>query len=119
METKASSKDPPLLAVRPSLFYDYETRQVILDGRYVVAAFRNHSLNHTLFEYLYSNPDRKIELSELDCSVLKGRAINLTKVADAMGFRNELRRLLFTADASSITFHPTRLAINKDVIKVI
>lgn len=103
----------------PSLIYDYETRSVILDDRYIVASFRSHSLNHTLFEYLYSNPDRKIELTELEDVLLKGRMLNLTKAADAMGFRNELRRLLFTADADSIIFHPSRLTVNKEKIKVI
>jgi hypothetical protein len=106
-------------SVRPTLIYDYETRCVILDGRYIVASFRSHSLNHSLFEYLYNNPDRKIELAELENVVLKGRILNLTKAADAMGFRNELRRLLFTADADSIVFHPSRLIGNKDMIKVI
>ncbi|MDO6409419.1 hypothetical protein [Pantoea phytobeneficialis] len=118
MEIKNPSVMTHPLPVRPSLLYDYDTRTVILDGRYIVASFRNQSLNHTLFEYLYNNPDRKIALSELDDVVLRGRILNLTKAADAMGFRNELRRLLFTADASSIIFHPSRLKINKDMIKV-
>lgn len=118
MEMKRHSELEKQLEVRPSLIYDFETRSVILDERYIVATFRNQSLNHTLFEYLYKNPDRTIELPELDHEVLKGRVLNLTKAADAMGFRSDLRRILFTADCNSITFHPSRLILSRGEIKV-
>lgn len=92
-----------------SLSYDQETRQVVLYERFVVASFRQCSLNRSLFEYLYSNPGRKISFEELNDNVLKGREVNLSKVADAMGFKCELRKLLFTCDTDSITFHPEKL----------
>ncbi|WP_416414336.1 hypothetical protein [Pantoea sp. App145] len=119
MEMKSKTDKFHQREARPSLAYDYETRSVILDDRYILATFRSQSLNHTLFEYLYRNPERKIEFTELDHEVLKGRVLNLTKAADAMGFRCDLRRLLFTADGNSITFHPSKISFIKGVIKVI
>ncbi len=96
--------------VRPSVSYDYETRQVILNGYFIVTTFRYSSLNRSLFEYLYCNPGRRIAFEELDKEVLKGRTVNLSKVGDAMGFKCELRRLLFTCEGDSIMFHPEKLA---------
>lgn len=103
---------------RPSITYDKENRQVLLDGRFIVTTFRNCSLNRTLFEYLYSNPGRKITFEELDREIFKGRSINLAKMGDAMGFKCELRRLLFTCEADTITYHPDKLSRCNGPLKI-
>lgn len=90
----------------------------MLDGRFVVTTFRQFSLNRNLFEYLYQNPGRRITFEELDKEIFKGRSINLAKVADAMGFKCELRKLLFTCDGDSITFHPESLAVYNGPLKI-
>ncbi|MEG5901633.1 hypothetical protein [Enterobacter bugandensis] len=104
--------------IRSELLYDVETRTVTLGERYILTTFRYRSLNHTLFEYLYHNPGRKIERGELEKEVLRGRDVNLVKVADSMGFRCDLRRILFTADRDSITFHPEKLSNYNGVVKI-
>ncbi|MGT3339586.1 hypothetical protein ACVSUB_21320 [Yersinia enterocolitica] len=104
--------------VRPSISYDVNVRQVILNGQFAVTSFRCGSLNHLLFEYLYSNPDRKISFDELDEKILKGRHVNLNKVSDAMGFRCELKRLLFTCGSDFIIFHPSQLVDYDGVLKI-
>ena len=102
----------------PSITYDEENRQVLLDGRFIVATFRSCSLNRTLFEYLYLNPGRKITFEELDREIFKGRNINLSKIGDAMGFKCELRRLLFTCEADTITYHPDKLSRYNGPLKI-
>ncbi len=104
--------------VGPSISYDTQTRQVILDGRFVVTTFRHCSLNRSLFEYLYQNPGRRITVEELDNEIFKGRSITLSKVGDAMGFKCELRKVLFTCDGDSITFHPEKLASYNGPLKI-
>lgn len=90
----------------------------MLDERFVVASFRNGSFNRTLFEFLYENQGRKISFEELDQKVLKGRTVNLAKAGDAMGFKCELKKLLFTCDGDSITFHPEKLASYDGPLKI-
>ncbi|MGT3172779.1 hypothetical protein ACVSUK_16495 [Yersinia enterocolitica] len=103
----------------PTITYDYEHRAVILEGRFVITSFRSRSLNRDLFEYLYLHPGREISVDELDVKILKGRDVNLAKVSDAMGFRSEIKRLLFTCRADSITYHPEKLTKYEGVLKII
>ncbi|CAK9883878.1 MAG: hypothetical protein XXXJIFNMEKO3_00252 [Candidatus Erwinia impunctatus] len=91
---------------------------MILDDKFVVTSFRQHSLNRSLFEYLYHNPGRVIDIAELDKEVLKGRSLNLAKIGDAMGFKSELRRLLFTCEGNTIIYHPDKLADFPGLLKI-
>lgn len=101
-----------------SIAYSQETRQVIINDKFVVTSFRNASLNRCLFEYLYENPGRKISFEELDKEIFKGRTVTLAKVGDAMGFKSELRKLLFTVEGDFITFHPEKLENFSGILKL-
>ncbi len=97
-----------------NLSYNENTRQVIIDGCFVLTSFRQESLNCSLFQYLNKNRDRKLSYDELNDTVFKGRHVELNKVVDAMGFRGDLKRILFSFDTNSITFHPEKLnQVNK------
>jgi hypothetical protein len=98
--------------------YDYEYRQLIIDGTFVAACFRNGSLNHELFEYLNKNKNKLVSYAELESSVFRGRAVDLNKVIDAMGFKSDLKRLLFSFDAHNITYHPEKLERHDGIISL-
>lgn len=75
----------------------------------MIAVFRHGSLNCDFFEFIYKNPGRALTVEEIERLVFKGRLVDLNKMADAMGFRGELKRLLFSFDARSFTYHPDKL----------
>ena len=98
--------------------YDGLNRKVILDGAFVVVCFRQHSLNHSLFEYLNRHSGRKVTYKELDNDVLKGRVVELNKAVDAMGFKGDLKRLLFSFDSQGIMYHPDHMHDVTDIISI-
>lgn len=100
------------------LSYNENTRQVILDGCFVLTSFRQGSLNCSLFQYLNQNRDKKLSYDELNDRVFKGRHVELNKVVDAMGFRGDLKRILFSFDANSIIFHPEKINQVNDLIRL-
>ena len=91
-----------------TVFYDPLERKLTLDNYFVLASFRNGSLNHKLFEYLNNKKEVEISIDDLS-DVIRGRSIDLNKVVDAMGFRGDLKRLLFTHSSEKITYHPGKL----------
>ncbi|ASX26945.1 hypothetical protein [Candidatus Williamhamiltonella defendens] len=101
-----------------SFYYNALNRQVIIDDFFVVVSFRKGSLNCCLFEHLNNHQGIRLTYDDLDTSVFKGRNVELNKVVDAMGFKGDLKRILFTFDSNSITFHPEKLNQSIDLIKI-
>lgn len=95
----------------------YIDRKLIVDEFFIVASFRSGSLNCELFEYLNANQKRKIFISELENNVFRGRTVNFCKIIDSFGFRGELKKVLFSLDSESVTYHPDQLR-EVDSVKV-
>lgn len=87
----------------------YNNKKLIIDEFFIVASFRRGSLNCELFEYLNANQNKEITLRELEDNVFRGRNVNFCKVVDSFGFRGDLKKVFFSLNDDSITYHPDRL----------
>lgn len=94
---------------------EYADRKLVVDGFWVVASFRSRSLNCDIFEYLNANQGREIFIDELEKHVFKGRVVVLSKIVDSLGVRGDLKKILFSLTAESITYHPGKLSAHKVV----
>ncbi len=86
--------------------YDSQTREVIVNDRFIITTFRAKSLNCEFFEYLDKNQNRLIPISELKEHVFRNRTYQLSKMPFQMGFTENLRRQLFTCTNEGIIYHP-------------
>ncbi|WP_395971555.1 hypothetical protein WH390_15020 (plasmid) [Candidatus Arsenophonus nilaparvatae] len=90
--------------------YDLKTRRVLIDNFFVLVSFRNETMNHKVFEYLAKNENQYVTYDELDKSIFNGRKVELNKIVDAMGFKGELKKILFSFDSKKIIYHPKKLS---------
>lgn len=95
----------------------YKDRKLIIDDFIIIAAFRTGSLNEEIFEYLYNHQNQKVFLSDLERNVFKGRTVIFNKIVDSLGFKSDLKRLLFTTGKDFIIYHPDKIN-NKKLVKV-
>lgn len=93
----------------------YENRKLIIDDFWVIASFRNGSLNCEIFEYLYKNKDRTVYVEELVKNIFRGRDVNCSKIIDSMGVRGDMKKILFTHTSESITYHPDKVNSQKNI----
>lgn len=98
-------------------YVKYVNRKVLIDDFFVVASFREGSLNCLLFDYFDSNQNRKIEKKELEDNVFKNRDVVFCKILDNMGFKSDIKKTLFTTGSDYIIYHPDRIH-SKNNIKV-
>ncbi|WP_146131945.1 hypothetical protein [Chromobacterium amazonense] len=101
-----------------AIYYDYENRKLILDNTFVIACFRSGSFNQELFEYLNKNQEIEVSIEKLKADVIRGREVDLNKVVDAMGFKGDLKKLLFTHTSKSISYHPSKYISHTGIISV-
>lgn len=88
---------------------EYIDRKLVIDDFWVVAAFRARSLNCEVFEYLNNNQEREIPVDELEKHVFKGRIVVFSKIVDSLGVRGDLKKILFSLNTDSITYHPKKI----------
>ena len=87
----------------------FSGRKLIIDDFFIIASFREGSLNCSIFEYLDGNKNRKVSLVELEKNVFKGREIIFYKIVDNMGFKSDLKKVLFTIESDYIIYHPEKI----------
>lgn len=95
----------------------YKDRKLIVDGFIVIAAFRAGSLNGDIFEYLHNHQNQKVFLYDLEKNVFKGRTVIFNKIVDSLGFKSDLKRILFTTGKDFIIYHPDKIN-NEKIVKV-
>lgn len=91
------------------IIYDRKNRRVLINNFFIIVSFREGTMNNKLFDYLAKNENRFIVYAELNNEIFKGRKIDLNKVVDAMGFKGDLKKILFTYDSEKIMYHPNNL----------
>lgn len=92
------------------IVYDMKNRRVLINNFFIIVSFRKGTMNNKIFDYLAKNVNRFITYSELNHEIFKGRQVDLNKVVDSMGFKGDLKKILFTYDSEKIIYHPDKLS---------
>jgi len=71
-----------------------KTREIILNGKYLLRKPDYNSENERFFEYVYNHPGKKILRAEMGKAGLDIKK-NLRQVAADLGFKGELQKIFF------------------------
>jgi len=72
----------------------FENREVKING-FRLSRPNFNSENEVVFDYLFRNPNRKIEISEIEAAVGRPLSKRLREIVRDLGFRKELREIFF------------------------
>ena len=94
-ETRITSS-PPEDAVTDPILYEvtFKNQEVRLNGLRLSRPNFN-SENELVFDYLYKNPNRRIELPEIEAGIKRPIIKRLREIVRDLGFRKDLKEMFF------------------------
>lgn len=82
-----------------------KSREVLLDGKLLLAKPDFSSENDLVFDYLYKNPNKRITKTKLEKEVVKEKLTKtLHKIVENLGFKKTLRNAFFDVSQKAIMF---------------
>lgn len=114
-QSELAKNENSVAGAKPLHSIEFRDKKVIVDNFWIVMSFRANSLNCEIFEYLNTNREREVSVSELEEHVFRGRNVDFAKIVDSLGVRGDLKKILFTFDSGKITYHPDAINQQKEV----
>jgi len=100
--------ESPKRNVHVSIDFDEFNRYIILSDSFLIAQPAFDSENHRFFEYVWQNPNRVINLDELNAKLENPLKKPLAKVLENLNFRGPLKDAFFQVSKTSLCFMPSR-----------
>ncbi len=79
-------------------------REILLDGRYLIAKPNFESENETVFTYIYNNPNRRITRKEIEEKTKKILTKTLPNILDKLRIKGDLKEAFFTVSSEAVEF---------------